>query len=53
MTMKKIFTIILFATISCQLISAKTISDADKIKTLEEKCFTLQSKQVRIRRLPE
>ena len=48
MTMKKIFTIILFATISCQLTSAKTISDADKIKTLEGKCFVLQSKQVRL-----
>lgn len=46
--MKKIFTIILLATISCQLISANSMDDTDRIKSLELKYSTLQSKQVNV-----
>ncbi|MBR8709072.1 hypothetical protein IX321_001880 [Bacteroides pyogenes] len=46
--MKNIFIIILFATISCQLISAKSMDDTDRIKSLELKYSTLQSKQVNV-----
>lgn len=46
--MKKTYLIImLLATMSCQLISANTLSDSEKIKTLEEKCATLQKQQKR------
>lgn len=44
--MKKIFTTILLATMSCQLMSAKSANDADKLNALEEKCAILQSKQM-------
>ena len=42
--MKKTFMIILLATMSCLLMSAKLANDADKIKVLEDK-FTLLQKQ--------
>ena len=48
MIMKKTYLIIiLLATMSCQMISAKTLSDNDKIRILEEKCATLQERQMR------
>ncbi len=58
MIMKKTyFIIMLLATMSCQFISAKTLSDNDKIRALEEKCAVLQSLQMRndneLRRLLE
>ena len=43
--MKKTFMIILLATMSCQLMSAKLANDADKIKVLEDKFTLLQNKQ--------
>ena len=46
--MKKIFTILILAVISCQFVNAKSINDnTDKIKALEEKCYVLQNKQVK------
>ena len=46
MIMKKTYLIIiLLATMSCQIISAKTLSDNEKIRALEEKCATLQEQQ--------
>ena len=45
--MKKIFTILILAVISCQYVNAKSINDnTDKVKALEEKCSILQTKQV-------
>ena len=45
--MKKIFTILILAVISCQFVNAKSINDnTDKVKALEEKCSILQTKQV-------
>lgn len=43
--MKKTFMIILLATMSCLLMSAKLANDADKIKVLEDKFTLLQNKQ--------
>lgn len=43
--MKKAFMIILLATMSCLLMSAKLANDADKIKVLEDKFTLLQNKQ--------
>ena len=55
--MRKILLIIILVVINCQLISTKPITDNDKIKALEEKCFVLQNKQVNadnnLRRLVE
>lgn len=45
--MKKLFTILLLIICVCQNTIAKSISDNDKIKSLEEKCVTLQSQQSR------
>lgn len=45
--MKKIFTIILLIVCVCQNTIAKPVSDNDKIKSLEEKCVTLQNQQSR------
>ena len=45
--MKKIFTILILAVIGCQFANAKSISDNDKVKALEEKCSFLQNKQVK------
>lgn len=46
--MKKIFTILILAVIGCQFANAKSVNDnTDKIKTLEEKCYVLQNKQVK------
>lgn len=45
--MKRIFIIILLSVLSFQLTTAKSSSDNDKIKSLEEKCVTLQSQQSR------
>lgn len=46
--MKKIFTILILAVISCQFANAKSVNDnTDKIKALEEKCYVLQNKQVK------
>lgn len=46
--MKKIFTILILAVISCQFVNAKSINDnTDKIKALEEKCYVLLNKQVK------
>lgn len=45
--MKKILTIIILAVISCQFSNAKSATDTDKIKVLEEKCSILQNKQVK------
>lgn len=46
--MKKIFTILILAVISCLFVNAKSINDnTDKIKALEEKCYVLQNKQVK------
>lgn len=44
--MKKILTIIILTVISCQFSNAKSATDTDKIKSLEEKCSILQNKQV-------
>lgn len=44
--MKKIFIILMLATMCCQLNNAKSVSDADKIMALEEKCSALENKQV-------
>ena len=46
--MKKIFTILLLIICVCQATNAKPSSDNDKIKSLEEKCVTLQNQQSRI-----
>lgn len=55
--MKKIFIILTLATMCCQLIDAKPVSEADKIKALEEKCVVLQNKQAnadnKLRKLTE
>lgn len=45
--MKKIFTILLLIVCVCQNTIAKPESDNDKIKSLEEKCVTLQNQQSR------
>ena len=45
--MKKIFTIILLIICICQATNAKSSSDNDKIKSLEEKCANLQNQQSR------
>ena len=46
--MKKIFTFLILAVISCQFVNAKSINDnTDKVKVLEEKCSILQNKQVK------
>ena len=45
--MKKIFTILLLIVCVCQSTIAKPVSDNDKIKSLEEKCVTLQNQQSR------
>lgn len=45
--MKKIFTILILAVIGCLFANAKSISDNDKVKALEEKCAILQNKQVK------
>lgn len=45
--MKKIFTILLLIVCVCQNTIAKLVSDNDKIKSLEEKCVTLQNQQSR------
>lgn len=45
--MKKIFTILILAVIGCLFANAKSISDNDKVKALEEKCSILQNKQVK------
>lgn len=46
--MKKIFTILILAVIGCQFANAKSINDnTDKVKSLEEKCYVLQNKQVK------
>lgn len=45
--MKKIFTILLLIICVCQATNAKPSSDNDKIKSLEEKCVTLQNQQSR------
>ena len=45
--MKRIFIIILLSVLSFQLTTAKPSSDNDKIKSLEEKCVTLQNQQSR------
>lgn len=45
--MKKIFTILLLIICACQATIAKPSSNNDKIKSLEEKCVTLQSQQSR------
>lgn len=45
--MKKIFTILLLIVCVCQNTIAKPVSDNDKIKSLEEKCVTLQNQQSR------
>lgn len=45
--MKKIFIILLLTICACQATIAKPSSDNDKIKSLEEKCVTLQSQQSR------
>ena len=45
--MKKIFTILILAVIGSQFANAKSISDNDKVKALEEKCSFLQNKQVK------
>ena len=45
--MKKIFTILLLIVCACQNTIAKPVSDNDKIKSLEEKCVTLQNQQSR------
>lgn len=45
--MKRIFIIILLSVLSFQLTTAKSSSDNDKIKSLEEKCVILQSQQSR------
>lgn len=44
--MKKILTILILAVISCQFSNAKSITETDKVKALEEKCSILQNKQV-------
>ena len=44
--MKKMFTFLILAVIGCQFANAKSISDNDKVKVLEEKCSILQNKQV-------
>lgn len=47
--MKKIFTILILAVIGCQFANAKSVNDnTDKIKALEEKCYVLQNKQVKV-----
>ena len=43
--MNRIFTIILLATMSCMLTSAKLANNTDKIKVLEDKFTLLQNKQ--------
>ena len=45
--MKKVFTILLLAICVCQATNAKSTSDNDKIKLLEEKCVNLQKQQSR------
>lgn len=45
--MKKIFTILLLIICVCQATNAKPSSDNDKIKSLDEKCVTLQNQQSR------
>ena len=45
--MKKIFTILLLIICVCQVTNAKSSSDNDKIKSLEEKCANLQTQQSR------
>ena len=46
--MKKIFAILLLIICFCQATNAKSASDNDKIKSLEEKCVNLQKQQSRI-----
>lgn len=46
--MKKIFTILLLIICVCQATNAKSSSDNDKIKSLDEKCVNLQNQQSRI-----
>lgn len=41
--MKRIITIVVFAAMSCHLISAKPVDDIEKIKVLEDKCSILQN----------
>ncbi len=45
--MKQIFTILLLIICACQNTIAKSVSDNDKIKSLEEKCINLQNQQSR------
>ena len=47
MLMKKIFAILLLTICFCQTTNAKSTSDNDKIKLLEEKCVNLQKQQSR------
>ena len=43
--MKKILTILMLATMCCQLTNAKPATDSDKVKALEETCSILKNKQ--------
>lgn len=45
--MKNIFTVLLLIMSVCQNTIAKSVSDNDKIKSLEEKCVSLQNQQSR------
>ena len=44
--MKKIFILMVLATMNCQLICAKSINDADKIRSLDDKLYIIQKRQV-------
>ncbi len=45
--MKKILMIVILVALGCKLMGAKSITDNDKIKALEEKCIVLQNQQTR------
>lgn len=45
--MKKILMILILVALGCKLMGAKSTTDNDKIKALEEKCIVLQNQQTR------
>lgn len=45
--MKKILMIVILVALGCKLMGAKSTTDNDKIKALEEKCIVLQNQQTR------